>query len=119
MELSSSVEANQVDGSIVVLQLQPGDIDQTSNAAIDNNPVVNGDVALSFCPPGNPACTPTSGNAGYIDVEVDLSPIGLNYPWLQYDWDGDAAFDDNPSARATFGIYKGDDVKIYIQQVYQ
>ncbi len=119
LKLSSSVETNQVGGSIVVLQLQPGNIDQISIANIGNDPVVNGDVALSFCPPGNPACTATSGNVGYIDVEADLSPSGSNHPWLQYDWDSGTAFDDNPSARATFGIYKGDDVKIYIQQVYQ
>jgi MSHA biogenesis protein MshQ len=40
-------------------------------------------------------------------------------PWLQYDWDEDGLFDNNPSALATFGIYGGDPVQIYIQQIYQ
>ncbi len=111
--LSNDVETAQTDGNIQVLA------GQTSDATIAFDPVASGYGGLSFCPPGNPACTPTSGNAGYIDVEVDLSPTGLDYPWLQYDWDGDGVFDDNPSATATFGIYKGNDVNIYMQQVYQ
>jgi len=38
---------------------------------------------------------------------------------LQYDWDGDGLFDNTPSALATFGIFNGDPVQIYIQQIYQ
>jgi MSHA biogenesis protein MshQ len=50
-----------------------------------------------------------------ITSEVDSS----GEHWLQYDWDEDGQFDDNPSALATFGIYEGDPVQIYIQQIYQ
>jgi MSHA biogenesis protein MshQ len=38
---------------------------------------------------------------------------------LRYDWNVDGVFDDDPSARATFGIYEGDPVQIYLQQVYE
>jgi len=50
-----------------------------------------------------------------ITNEVDSS----GETWLQYDWDGDGLFDNNPSALATFGIFDGDPVQIYYQQIYQ
>ena len=108
--LSSAVEAGQVDGDIQVL------VGQTSAATIANNPLSLGDAGLSFCPPSNPACiNPTSGNDGYIDVLLNLG----GFPYLQFDWDGDGTYNDNPGARATFGIYKGNSKQIYYRQIYQ
>ena len=110
--LSNNLEVGQIDGDILVLT------GQTSTATIVNQPqLFLGEAGLSFCPPGSPACTPTSGNAGYIDVLVDLT--GLSYPWLQYDWDGDGTFNDDPTATATFGIYSGNDVHIYQIQTFR
>lgn len=40
-------------------------------------------------------------------------------PYLQFDWDGDAVFTDNPSAKATFGIFSGDSRQIYFRQIFQ
>ena len=61
--------------------------------------------------------SPGAGVEGYIDIQTDL---GLsNDLWLRYDWDSDGSFNDDPGARATFGIYKGNPVNIYIQQTYQ
>ena len=57
---------------------------------------------------------------GEVDVTLDLSATGTNTPHLQHDWpqDGnDGVFDDNPIARGTFGIYKGSDKVIFIQEV--
>jgi MSHA biogenesis protein MshQ len=34
--------------------------------------------------------------------------------FLQYDWKGEG--DDNPTARATFGIYKGNERIIYLRE---
>ena len=48
---------------------------------------------------------------------TDLSSSGDL--WLRFDWDNDGVFDDDPSARATFGIYSGNPVNIYLQQIYQ
>ncbi|MFT7137680.1 MAG: MSHA biogenesis protein MshQ [Sulfitobacter sp.] len=55
---------------------------------------------------------PGSGNQGAIGVSYDA------YNWLEYDWDSDGAHDDNPSALATFGIFRGDDRVIYWREIY-
>jgi len=55
---------------------------------------------------------PGSGNQGAIGVLYDA------YNWLEYDWDSDGAHDDNPSALATFGVFRGDDRVIYWREVY-
>ena len=39
--------------------------------------------------------------------------------WLRYDWDLDGDYDDDPGAKATFGIFEGNTVQIYTQQIYQ
>jgi hypothetical protein len=42
----------------------------------------------------------------------------INVPeFLQYDWDGDGNYQDNPTAEGTFGIYRGSDRQIYWQEV--
>jgi MSHA biogenesis protein MshQ len=53
---------------------------------------------------------PGAGNTGYVDMIIS-SPN-----WLKFDWNGTG--DTNPSARATFGIYKGNSKIIYIREVY-
>ncbi|MDW7758794.1 MAG: DUF6701 domain-containing protein, partial [Desulfuromonadales bacterium] len=50
---------------------------------------------------------PGIGNDGSVDVSL---PVDF---WLQYDWDGDGALDNDPSARASFGIFKGNSRMIY------
>lgn len=51
--------------------------------------------------------------SGYVDVTIDLSTLY----WLQFDWNADGVHDDNPpSARATFGIYKGSERIIYLRE---
>ncbi len=96
--------------------------------------------ALSLSPsPGTLATTPTvlhdpllagrsglrlsaPGVEGLVDVVVDLGPGGAALPWLRSDWphDGnlDGALDDDPRARATFGIWSGRDSLIYVREVY-
>jgi len=49
------------------------------------------------------------GAAGGADVPADM-------PWLQFDWKGTGM--GNPTARATFGIYKGNSKLIYIRELY-
>jgi len=49
---------------------------------------------------------PGENFTGNVDVNATVDP------WLQYDWDGDGNADD-PAARVTFGIYRGDDRIIY------
>jgi MSHA biogenesis protein MshQ len=46
---------------------------------------------------------PGIGNQGELGLEYDA------YEWLKYDWDNDGVHDDSPSAKASFGLYRGDD----------
>ncbi|PKM01993.1 MAG: hypothetical protein CVV15_13920, partial [Gammaproteobacteria bacterium HGW-Gammaproteobacteria-5] len=80
---------------------QPGDAVMnvaagTSSASLVNMPPVQGRINVSLTPPG-------AGNTGYIDLRVDASAM----PWLQFDWDGDGAYDDDPRGRGTFGVFAG------------
>lgn len=85
----------------------------TNDTGSNGNPVLSqqitiGEGMLSW---NNPPYSP-----GSIDVELDLSASGSANPWLQYDWNGDATYDENPSARATFGIFKGNEHIIYLRE---
>ena len=50
---------------------------------------------------------PGAGNTGSLEFTLTVDS------WLQYDWDADGTFTDNPSARVTFGSYRGHDKIIY------
>ena len=54
---------------------------------------------------------PGAGNQGNIGVSYDI------YDWLKYDWNNNTV-DDNPSAVATFGLYRGNDRIIYSREVF-
>jgi len=80
---------------------QPGDTAMsvaagTSSASLVNMPPVQGRINVSLTPPG-------AGNTGFIDLRVGLGAMS----WLQFDWDGDGAYDDDPLARGTFGVFAG------------
>ena len=86
----------------------------TTTASLANPAAVNGQLDVDFTAPGVP-------NTGYVDVLVDLSNglNGANLPWLEFDWDGDVLTPPSgPRARATFGIYTGNERQIYIREVY-
>ena len=93
-------------GDLLLSGAPPG----LSVPVIVNAPALLGDVDYSFPSPG-------AGNDGYVDTITDLNLA--NHLWLRFDWDVDGEFDDDPRARATFGIFEGDPVQIYIQQTYQ
>lgn len=71
------------------------------------DPIAGGTGGLTFPAPGE-------GNTGFVDVEALLDTAMLSY--LQFDWDGDGGHDDNPAARASFGIYSGTPGLIYIRE---
>jgi MSHA biogenesis protein MshQ len=60
-----------------------------------SGPLVAGRRSIVFSAPG-------AGNAGSVDVMLNLSPAGANLPWLQGAWTT-TTYDQNPSARVTFG----------------
>ena len=78
-----------------------------------------GTAQLVFSAPDDGDAIP---DTGYVDIEIDLSldsvpdPGGSDDWWLQYDWDGDGDFSENPTGRATFGIYSGPQEFIYIRE---
>jgi len=83
-----------------------------SSAAIAYDPFLLGDPGLSFTKPG-------MNNTGYIEIEVDLATAtGADLEWLYYDWDGDTFYDNNPTGRATFGVYRGTKSMIFLRELY-
>jgi MSHA biogenesis protein MshQ len=74
--------------------------------------IANGVMNIDLSAPG-------AGNTGDIAVTPTLSVAPNPMPWLQFDWDADGVFDDDPTATATFGIFSGNPVLIYRQQIYQ
>ena len=79
----------------------------TTTAAIAHTPTAAGDLGLSFSAPG-------SGNTGDLDYSFDLSAAtGAQAEWLRYDWDANGSFDNDPSARLSFGLFTGRTAVIY------
>ncbi|HKK06572.1 MAG TPA: DUF6701 domain-containing protein [Gammaproteobacteria bacterium] len=101
LDLSNNLQ-NPAPG-VATIQVGSG----STTATIANNPMASGRSGLSLSRPND---------SGYVDIDLDLSTL----PWLQYDWDGNGVHDNNPpTARATFGSYRGDDRIIYWREVNQ
>ena len=56
---------------------------------------------------------------GTFQFELLLDSTDNPLEYLQYDWNEDGSYDDNPTASGTFGIYRGSDRQIYWQEVFQ
>lgn len=76
---------------------------------------------------GGAVVTPTLNNplaSGNGDLKLQLNPKAKGYvtvtvttpTWLQYPWSGAATID--PTSRATFGVYKGNNEFIYLRETY-
>jgi hypothetical protein len=84
----------------------------SSTATVTNTMAIAGDLGVAFTAPG------TTGFTGYMDITPNLAASVDS--WLQYDWTlGAGAFNENPTGRATFGIYTGSEFNIYRSQTYQ
>jgi hypothetical protein len=83
----------------------------SGETAVTAATLANGTGSITLSAPGD-------GNEGGVDVTADLTAAGSNQPWLQFDWDGDSALDDNPTGHALFGIYTGSEKQIYIRERY-
>jgi len=66
----------------------------------------------------------SSGKTTAIELEAtgarNQGQIGVSYEtfnWLKFDWNNNGAYTDNPSAVATFGLYRGNDRIIYWREV--
>ncbi|OOG26795.1 hypothetical protein B1C78_04605 [Thioalkalivibrio denitrificans] len=97
------VNAGDVDLDI---QLSGG----TTSADVFNTPASAGRLDIELSAPG-------AGNTGYVDVTPDISTSnGADLPWLEFDWDNDGT-PRGPEARATFGVYGGNERHIYIREL--
>lgn len=54
---------------------------------------------------------PGAGKIGSLKVEYQVPP------WLQHDWDNDDNFTGNPTAKLTFGLFRGNDRIIYQREI--
>ncbi len=68
-------------------------------------PPLGGDFNLNLQSPG-------AGNDGSVTVTADVPA------WLEYDWDAGSAGLEDPSGTAVFGIFKGQDRRIYTREMY-
>lgn len=102
----SSFVTNADDHCTSVSAAQLSQTGTVTSSATLNSPLSAGDAGLVFSAPNA---------TGYIDVQLDLSAM----PWLRYDWDGDGSNDDDPSARASFGLYEGSPAMIYLRESFR
>jgi hypothetical protein len=96
---------------------------ETVFADVEGSLIANGLTVPSFAYPdsdfrvdlgsaGGLLSAPGVGNTGVIAVSVDLT----RQPYFQFDWDGDGAFDDDPTANLFFGKYRSHDKVIFQRQ---
>jgi hypothetical protein len=101
---------------------QPGDtgmvINDGTSQITSGAPAINsGEAILTFSAPADGDGIP---DTGFVDIEINLSVDGgsggSDDPWLKFDWNGDGDFAENPTGRASFGIYRGPDELIYTRE---
>lgn len=78
-----------------------------SNASISTGTVFDKGIHREFF-----LSAPLGNKQGSFEVEYEV-PL-----WLQFDWNGDGVYKNNPSATATFGVFRGNDRIIYTREVF-
>jgi MSHA biogenesis protein MshQ len=69
------------------------------------SPTLGGDFNLHLRAPG-------AGHDGSTTATADVSS------WLEYDWNGSSPGNEDPGGTAVFGIYEGQERRIYIRELY-
>jgi MSHA biogenesis protein MshQ len=67
--------------------------------------LTSGTGSIHFTAPGSP---------GWVDALLGLDP---GWSFLRDDLDDDGAYEDNPQARASFGLFDGNSQRIYIREI--
>ncbi len=94
------------------LAMAPSPAGLASTPTLANLPLAAGSAGLTLSAPG-------VGNTGYFALSYDLSTAsGAGLDFLRYDWDGDGTYAEDPTGRATFGIFSGDPKLIYVRERY-
>jgi hypothetical protein len=100
---------------VLVPTVANGDL-VTNPVGLATNATLNGvaAVALGTLVAGDGKLKLSKPNAsGYVNIKITDTPA-----YLKFDWDTAAAGLENPSARATFGVYKGANEFIYLRENY-
>lgn len=100
--LSNPASGNNLPGNSLMI-IENG----SSSSSFVNAPFSAGIGNLIFTAPGE-------DNQGYIDIKGSLT----GFEWLQFDWNSDGSFTNNPSGRASFGLFKGSEKLIFRREVY-
>jgi len=90
-----------------LVDLDAGDslLPSNTDASVENKSFVKGVYqSLLFSAPGE-------SRQGSLQFEYQVPP------WLQYDWNNDEDFINNPTSTLTFGIYRGNDRIIYQREI--
>lgn len=78
----------------------------------DPTPAGSGTLNNGLFDPANPITLDSGNNTGNIDAT-------LNVPaYLHFDWDGDGNNDNDPTGKATFGVYDTNPRRIFIKEIY-
>jgi MSHA biogenesis protein MshQ len=88
---------------------------------VANAPLLAGDAGLRLSPPAQEGTADLLVNLAGSDVATPWGVItSAGLPWLQYDWStrGAGPPDENPTARASFGIYAGQRPVIFRRELY-
>lgn len=56
------------------------------------------------------------GSTGWVDLSIDATEAD-GWPFLADDLDADGSYDDDPTARASFGLFDGESQRIFIQEI--
>jgi len=89
--------------------------------SVANAPLLAGDAGLRLSPPAQEGTADLLVNLEGSDVATPWGVItSAGLPWLQYDWTtgGAGPPDENPTARASFGIYAGQRPVIFRRELY-
>jgi len=81
--------------------------------------ISGGTGQLTFAAPNQKGSVEVCANIG-ADGDNPMTGCrnGTSLPWLQGSWDADGNYNDNPAARATFGIFQGRAPVIYRRERY-
>ena len=74
---------------------------------------ISGSVTLSV----NLGATASDKTCQIVGSNNNTNATTANRPYLQGKWSG-AAYDQNPAARATFGVYRGSEEVIHTREMY-
>ncbi|MCK5666243.1 MAG: hypothetical protein KAI17_22285, partial [Thiotrichaceae bacterium] len=81
----------------------------SSTVSVISTTAASGILNISLSAPG-------AGSSGDITITPNLNTS--SDLWLRFNWDG-VAGDEDPTAKATFGIYSGNSSQIYYRQIYR